>query len=144
MFLKQNCTNVTLSLCSVMISGGGGRIINISSILSQSALPQLSIYASSKGGMDAFTRSIAVEFGDRKITCNSILPGFCETSYFPNFKKNSALYQMTIENTPMKRWGTISELNAICQMLLGDGGGFINGASFQLMVAGWHDDRKTL
>lgn len=120
----------------LMISSGGGRIINISSILSQSALSQLSIYATSKGGMDAFTRSIAVEFGSKNITCNSILPGFCETSYFPKFKKNNELYQMTIERTPMKRWGASTELIQICDLLLGDGGNYINGTSIPV-DGGW-------
>lgn len=119
-----------------MISSGGGRLINISSILSQSALPQLSIYATSKGAIDAFTRSIAVEFGSKNITCNSILPGFCETSYFPKFQKNNELYRMTIERTPMKMWGASTELNEICELLLGDGGSYINGASIPV-DGGW-------
>lgn len=120
----------------LMISSGGGRIINISSILSQSALSQLSIYATSKGGLDSFTRSIAVEFGGKNITCNSLLPGFCETSYFPKFQENNELYKMTIERTPMNKWGSSAELNEICELLLGDGGKYINGASIPL-DGGW-------
>lgn len=120
----------------VMLSSGGGRIINVSSILSQSALSQLSVYATSKGGVDAFTRSIAIEFGERNITCNSILPGFCATSYFPKFKENTELYQMTVDRIPLKRWGTSTELNEICDLLLGDGGSYINGASIPV-DGGW-------
>lgn len=127
---------VTQMCLPFMLSGGGGRIINISSILSQSALPDLSVYASSKGGLDAFTRSVAIEFGRKNITCNSILPGFCETSYFPRFQENSELYQMTIDRSPMGRWGKSTELNEICDLLLGDGGGFINGASIPV-DGGW-------
>lgn len=129
MMLAQMCI-------PLMLSSGGGRIINISSILSQSALPQLSIYASSKGAIDAFTRSIAVEFGSKNITCNSILPGFCETSYFPKFQNNTELYRMTIERTPMRVWGASTELNEICELLLGDGGSYINGASIPV-DGGW-------
>ena len=70
-----------------MISGGGGRIINISSILSQSALPQLSIYASSKGGMDAFTRSIAVEFMIEILRVIQFCPVFVRLLIFQILKK---------------------------------------------------------
>jgi len=129
MMLTQMCI-------PLMLSSGGGRVVNISSILSESALSQLSIYASSKGGIDAFTRSIAVEFGGRNITCNSILPGFCETSYFPKFQENNELYKMTIDRTPMKKWGAASEINEICKLLLGDGGQYINGVSIPV-DGGW-------
>jgi NAD(P)-dependent dehydrogenase (short-subunit alcohol dehydrogenase family) len=128
---------VLTQLClPLMLSSGGGRIINVSSIISQSALSQLSVYASSKGGVDAFTRSIASEFGEQNITCNSILPGFCKTSYFPKFKENTELYQMTVDRIPVKRWGTSTEINEICDLLLGDGGSYINGASIPV-DGGW-------
>ena len=65
--------HLTRLLIPYMINGGEGRIINISSILSSSALPELSAYAVSKAGLDGFTRSIAAEFASKNITCNSIL-----------------------------------------------------------------------
>jgi NAD(P)-dependent dehydrogenase (short-subunit alcohol dehydrogenase family) len=99
-------------------------------------LPDLSAYAVSKAGLDGFTRSIAAEFASRNITCNSILPGFCETSYFENFKMKSDLYQMTLNRTPANRWGKDSELIGLCELLLGKDGGYINGASIPV-DGGW-------
>ena len=119
-----------------MLQNGAGRIINISSVLSASSLPDLSAYAVSKAGLDGFTRSIAAEFASRNITCNSILPGFCETSYFENFKAKSDLYQMTLNRTPANRWGKDSELIGLCELLLGKDGGYINGASIPV-DGGW-------
>jgi NAD(P)-dependent dehydrogenase (short-subunit alcohol dehydrogenase family) len=119
-----------------MLKNGIGRIINISSVLSTSSLPDLSAYAVSKAGLDGFTRSIAAEFASRNITCNSILPGFCETSYFENFKMKSDLYQMTLNRTPANRWGKDSELIGLCELLLGKDGGYINGASIPV-DGGW-------
>ena len=119
-----------------MLKNGAGRIINISSVLSVSSLPDLSAYAVSKAGLDGFTRSISAEFAARNITCNSILPGFCETSYFENFKAKSDLYQMTLTRTPAQRWGKDSELIGLCELLLGKDGGYINGASIPV-DGGW-------
>ena len=119
-----------------MVARQYGRIINISSILSTTALPELSAYSVSKAGMDGFTRSIATEFGEFGVTCNSILPGFCETSYFEGFKAKTDLYQMTLSRTPARRWGKDSELIGLCDLLLGPQGGYINGASIPV-DGGW-------
>jgi NAD(P)-dependent dehydrogenase (short-subunit alcohol dehydrogenase family) len=128
--------HLTRLLIPSMLKNGIGRIINVSSVLSVSSLPDLSAYAVSKAGLDGFTRSIAAEFAARNITCNSILPGFCETSYFENFKTKTDLYQMTLTRTPAQRWGKDSELIGLCELLLGKDGGYINGASIPV-DGGW-------
>jgi NAD(P)-dependent dehydrogenase (short-subunit alcohol dehydrogenase family) len=127
---------LTKLLLPSMIESSHGRIINISSILSVSALPDLSAYAVSKAGLDGFTRSIASEYAKHNITCNSILPGFCATSYYPDFQSKTDLFQMTIDRTPARRWGSASELVGLCDLLLGDFGGYINGASIPV-DGGW-------
>jgi 2-dehydro-3-deoxy-D-gluconate 5-dehydrogenase len=118
------------------INNGAGRIINISSILSKNALPDLSAYSLSKAGLDGFTRSLASEFGDQGITCNSILPGFCKTSYFDKFKSNDDLYNMTLSRIPANRWGTDDELIGICELLLSARGAYLNGTSIPI-DGGW-------
>jgi gluconate 5-dehydrogenase len=127
---------ISKMLIPYFIDNGRGRIINISSILSESALPDLSAYAVSKAGLDGFTRSVTAEYASHNITSNSILPGFCKTSYFDKFKENNDLYEMTITNTPAKRWGESNELIGICSLLLSDDGGYINGASIPV-DGGW-------
>lgn len=128
--------NLTSQILPHMISNKCGRIINISSILSQSALPDLSAYSVSKGGLDAFTRSLAVEFGHTGITVNSILPGFCKTSYFHNFSQNSELVEMTLQKTPMKRWGEDSELVGLCEFLLSKEAAYMTGSCIPI-DGGW-------
>ena len=123
-------------LLPYFINNGGGRIINVSSILSTNALPDLSAYTLSKSGLDGFTRSIAVEFAQQGITCNSILPGFCQTSYFDKFKSNKELYEMVLNRVPAKRWGKDDELIGVCELLLSHQGSFINGASIPV-DGGW-------
>jgi len=128
--------NLSSILLKFMLKEKNGRILNISSILSQSALPELSAYSVSKGGLDAFTRSLAVEYGDQNISVNSILPGFCKTSYYPSFSQNHELLQMTLQNTPMKRWGEDSELVGLCKFLLSPEAGYITGATIPI-DGGW-------
>ena len=119
-----------------MLKNREGRIINISSIISQSALPELSAYAVSKGGLDAFTRSLAVEYGEYNIAVNSILPGFCKTSYFDTFSKNRELFHMTLQRTPMNRWGENNELLGLCRFLLSSEASYVTGASIPI-DGGW-------
>lgn len=133
LFAAVNLSSVVLPK---MLLHKSGRIINVSSILSQSALPELSSYSVSKGGIDAFTRSLAVEFGEDNIAVNSILPGFCKTSYYPKFSQNTELLNMTLQKTPMRRWGEESEVVGLCRFLLSDDASYINGASIPI-DGGW-------
>ena len=57
----------------------GGSIVNISSVVSSLGIPDLAVYSSTKGAVDAITRSLAKELAARKIRVNSINPGMVET-----------------------------------------------------------------
>jgi 3-oxoacyl-[acyl-carrier protein] reductase len=60
----------------MLLQGGGGRILNITSVCASRGYAGLAVYAASKGALDAFTRSMARELGEAGITFNSIAPGF--------------------------------------------------------------------
>jgi 3-oxoacyl-[acyl-carrier protein] reductase len=62
-----------------MMSGRGGRIVNISSIVSTAGYPGLSVYSSTKASLVGFTRSLAREIGSLNITVNAVAPGFLDT-----------------------------------------------------------------
>lgn len=128
--------NLSKVLLPYFLSAGAGRIVNISSIASVQGMANLSGYAISKGGLDAFTRSLAVELGARNISVNSVLPGFSNTSMGANVSRNKDLYEMTMRNIPMGRWGEADEIVGICQFLLSDGARYITGASIPV-DGGW-------
>ena len=62
-----------------MIEEGWGRIVNISSSSAQGGQPLMAHYVSSKAGMIGLTKSLALEFGPKGITVNTIPPGFIDT-----------------------------------------------------------------
>jgi 3-oxoacyl-[acyl-carrier protein] reductase len=63
-------------LKQMLLAGAGGRIINITSICATRGFAGLSVYTAAKGGLEAFTRSLAHEVGPRGILVNAIAPGF--------------------------------------------------------------------
>lgn len=128
--------NLAKVLLPYFLSAGAGRIINISSIVSVQGLADLSGYAISKGGLDAFTRSLAVELGSRNIGVNSVLPGFSNTSMGANVSQNKDLFEMTMRNIPLGRWGEADEIVGVCKFLLSDGARYITGASIPV-DGGW-------
>jgi NAD(P)-dependent dehydrogenase (short-subunit alcohol dehydrogenase family) len=77
--LRVNLVGVA-TLCRLaiphMLSAGHGSIVNVSSRAAELATPRLAAYAASKGGLNALTRSITVDFARRGIRCNTVQPGY--------------------------------------------------------------------
>lgn len=133
LFGSVNLTKVTLPY---LYKTGYGSIINVSSIISQQALPDLSAYAISKGGLDAFTRSMAVELAHKNISVNSILPGFSETPFTSQLRENEDLVKMTLDRIPLGRWGKENEIVGLCRFLLSTEARYITGVSIPV-DGGW-------
>ena len=109
----------------------------MSSIIGTHGLPELTAYGASKGGMITFTKCLALEFAQFGVRVNSISPGFCETSYTDNFKKNKKeLYDFTIERTPLKRWGRSREIADACLFLATEESSYITGENLNV-DGGW-------
>ena len=128
--------NLTKIVIPYLLKNGHGSVVNVSSIISQRALPDLSAYAISKAGLDAFTRSMAVELADRKITVNSVLPGFSTTPFTEELRKKQDLVEMTLDRIPMGRWGDEDEIVGVCRFLLSSEARYITGASIPV-DGGW-------
>jgi len=104
---------------------GGGRIINISSIIGQRGYTGLSAYAATKAGLDGFTRALAREVGRRGITVNSVAPGYLDTDMSETLSTDQR--QQIIRRTPLGRLGTAADVVPLVLFLLGDGARFITG-----------------
>lgn len=108
--------------------GGGGRIVNISSIAGLTGLPNIGPYNAAKAAMDAMTRTMAVELGPAGVCCNSIAPGTIATEMVDGLlTANPALKERFVSKTPLGRVGVTDESAWPIVFLLTDAAAFITG-----------------
>ena len=108
-----------------MGNDNGGRIINISAVTSVAGRANAANYASSKGGLNALTRCLAVELGPN-ITCNAIILGFLDS---PLVREVFTAEQIAYveEKLPSGKMGTFEELSRLVQYLASPHAGFVTG-----------------
>lgn len=113
-----------------------GSIINIASIYGLVAGPQATAYATAKGGVVNFTRSVAVDYADRNVRVNSICPGFVETPMIDEQLDEREFYQYVRGQTPMGRVAQPEEIAGLAMFLASDEASYITGANIPV-DGGW-------
>ncbi len=119
-----------------MIKKGWGRVINLASIMSVVSLPGRTPYASSKAGVLGLTRTWALEWAAKGVTCNAICPGPFATDMNRQLLNDPTAYQQFVANIPMGRWGELEELTGAIVFLASDAASFVTGASL-FIDGGW-------
>ncbi|MSO24082.1 MAG: 3-oxoacyl-[acyl-carrier-protein] reductase [Acidobacteria bacterium] len=109
----------------VMVRRRYGRIINISSVVSQTGNAGQTNYAASKAGIEGFTRSVAQEVASRNVTVNAVAPGFIATAMTEIL--GDAIKSKLLERIPMGRMGTDREVASAVKFLASDEAGYITG-----------------
>ena len=111
-----------------MIKKGGGKIINLCSMMSELGRETVSAYAAAKGGLKMLTKNIASEYGKYNIQCNAIGPGYIETPQTAPLRENDHPFnKFIIGKTPAARWGTIEDLQGPALFLASSASDFVNG-----------------
>lgn len=120
-----NCTRAVLP---DMLAGGWGRIVNTASVAGLSGGgPGLSHYAAAKGGIIAFTKALAHEFGPSGITANCIAPGLIETPMIISSLVTAELRAKATAGAPVRRIGTPEDIAAACAFLVSEESSFFTG-----------------
>jgi 2-deoxy-D-gluconate 3-dehydrogenase len=129
-------TNLTSAfLCSkavhpLMKGTGGGKIINIGSMMSIFGASFAPAYAASKGGIVQFTRSCACAWAADNIQVNAILPGWIDTDLTRRARVEvSGLHDRVLARTPAARWGEISDFAGIAVFLASPASDFVTGTA---------------
>lgn len=104
---------------------GGGRIVNISSIIGQRGYVGLAAYSASKAGLDGLTRALAREVGRLDVTVNSVAPGYLTTEMSGTLSAGQR--DQIVRRTPLGRLGEVADILPVVRFLLGEGGGYITG-----------------
>ena len=116
-----------------MIKKGGGKIINVCSMMSELGRETVSAYAAAKGGLKMLTRNIASEYGQYNVQCNGIGPGYIATPQTAPLREKQAdgsrhpFDAFIVAKTPAARWGTPEDLMGPAVFLASEASDFVNG-----------------
>lgn len=124
---------VSKAVIPSMIEMGGGKIINICSMMSELGRETVSAYAAAKGGLKMLTRNIASEYGRYNIQCNGIGPGYIATPQTAPLREKQPdgsrhpFDSFIISKTPAERWGSAEDLKGPAVFLASEASDFVNG-----------------
>jgi 2-deoxy-D-gluconate 3-dehydrogenase len=129
-------TNLTSAfLCSkavhpLMKAAGGGKVINIGSMMSIFGASFAPAYAASKGGIVQFTRACACAWAADNIQANAILPGWIDTDLTKRARVEvGGLHERVLARTPAARWGAIDDFAGIAVFLASPASDFVTGTA---------------
>jgi NAD(P)-dependent dehydrogenase (short-subunit alcohol dehydrogenase family) len=119
-----------------MIRQGGGRIINVGSLIAVIGMPNIPAYGASKAGIEELTRCLAVEWAKYNIRVNAITPGYFRTDMTAGLDRDPDRGPKIQLRTPMKRWGEPEDLKGVVVFLASKASAYITGVSIPV-DGGW-------
>jgi 2-deoxy-D-gluconate 3-dehydrogenase len=134
--IKTNLTSAFLCSQAVypaMKAAGGGKIINIGSMMSIFGASFTPAYAASKGGIVQFTRSCACAWAADNIQANAVLPGWIDTDLTKRARVEiDGLHDRVLARTPAARWGAIGDFAGIAVFLASSASDFVTGTAIPI------------
>ncbi|MDP2325913.1 MAG: SDR family oxidoreductase [Gammaproteobacteria bacterium] len=117
--------HLTKKVIRPMLVHGWGRVINISSVVGRSGYRGLTVYGATKAALDGITRALARELGPKKITVNSIAPGYLRTEMTHGL--TPANMDQIVRRTPVGRLGEVEDVAHLALFLCTEHAAFITG-----------------
>jgi 2-hydroxycyclohexanecarboxyl-CoA dehydrogenase len=124
--------NVTKSVLARMVEHGRGRIVSIASDAARVGSSGEAVYAACKGGVIAFSKSVAREVARKGITLNCVAPGPTDTALFAGVDPTGKLQQALERAIPMKRLAQPDDYPGLVAFLLSDDAAFITGQTISV------------
>jgi glucose 1-dehydrogenase len=121
------CTQAAVK--QMIAQNQGGRIINISSIHEEIAMPTNAAYCAAKGALRMLTRTLCVELAPHNITINNICPGAIDTPLAKPVKRKPDELKALLDEIPLRRMGTPDEVARMAVYLASDEAAYVTGAS---------------
>jgi len=118
---------LTQKVARVMIRQGGGRIINMASLLSAIGVPTVPAYQASKAGVALLTKELAVEWAPHNIRVNAIGPGYFLTDMTAPLKDHPVRGPKIMSRIPMQRWGAPDQLKGAVVFLASRASDYVTG-----------------
>jgi 2-dehydro-3-deoxy-D-gluconate 5-dehydrogenase len=116
------------AVARVMMSQGGGKIINIASMLSFQGGINVPSYTAAKSGLAGITRALANEWAKHHINVNAIAPGYMATDNTSALRADPVRSTSILERIPAGRWGTPDDLKGVIVFLASSASDYLNGA----------------
>ena len=131
--IQTNLTGVyfvTKAFSKVMLKANKGCFVNISSVIGSTGNPGQANYAASKGGLEAFTKSVALEFASRGIRANCVAPGYIKSDMTDALSE--AQLKAFNDKIPLGRAGEAREVAEAVAFLLSDAATYITGQTLHV------------
>jgi 2-deoxy-D-gluconate 3-dehydrogenase len=113
-----------------LVRNGGGKVINIGSMLSIFGAPYAVAYAASKGGLVQLTKALATAWAKDNIQVNAVLPGWIDTDLTRSARQQvQGLHEKVLARTPAQRWGEPSDFAGVAVFLAASGSDFVTGTT---------------
>ncbi len=113
---------------NTMLKNGGGKIINIASIISFLGGITIPAYAASKGGVAQLTKALSNDWSAKGICVNAIAPGYMDTQLNTALINDKKRTEEVFNRVPMKRWGTGEDLKGLAVLLSSSASDYITGS----------------
>lgn len=142
--IRTNLTSAFLFAQAVgpyMMKQKGGKVINVSSTSGDEGTPLLSVYCTSKAGLNSFTRCLASEWAPFSINVNAIAPGIIETDMSEPFLKDAKIAKALIKPVPLARAGKPEEVARLALFLASAASDYITGQIFIIDGGGMGQQR---
>ncbi len=131
--IQTNLTGVfavTKAFSKPMLKARKGVFVNISSVIGSTGNAGQSNYAASKGGLEAFTKSVALELASRGIRANCVAPGYIKSDMTDALTSDQL--KNFSEKIPLQRAGETSEVASVVAFLLSDSASYITGQTLHV------------